>query len=99
MRPEPPFDLFSSHVLAAAIVRDLIAGNLPQREVARLGMSEVQATDTRPWPHRVRLSQFDAGRRLDLEYRPERPFFRVIRARGIPCCRPDAPIFLLYQLC
>src|SRR5262245_30827806 len=43
--PQPALDLGLGHPLAAGVVLDLVAADLADREVARLGVAEVEAGD------------------------------------------------------
>ena len=77
------------------VVGDLVAADFAEAEVARLGMSEVEAADAGAGPHRERFGDEHAGVGLDVEQSPERAFFGVVGAGGVAGGGTDAAIFFV----
>ena len=98
IRPEPALDLGDGHALALGVVGHLVAVDLAEGEVARLGVGEVEAADARAGPHGERLGDQHAGVRLDVEQAPERALLGVVGAGGIAGGRADAAILFVDEL-
>src|SRR5205807_3496938 len=62
-RPQPAFRFGDRYGLAARVVLDLVAADLADHEVARVGVREVQARDGGGGGHRERLGQLHTNRR------------------------------------
>src|SRR5215469_2192443 len=67
VRGEPALDFGNSHTLALMIVEHLIFLYLPNREVTRLRMGEIEPAHARTRPHCKRLRDPHAGVRLDVQ--------------------------------
>src|ERR1700723_3663432 len=91
---EPALYLLGRHALTASVVDDLVAVDLPEREVARFRMGEVEAADARAGPHGEGLREEHAGALLHVEELPQRPLFGVVRARGVAGGGADPAVLL-----
>jgi hypothetical protein len=98
VRAEPALDLGYGHAFALGVVGDLVAVDLAEREIARLGVGEVEAAHARSGPHRKRLGNHHAGVGLDVEQAPERALLGVIGAGGIAGGGADAAILLVDEV-
>src|SRR5204862_7507109 len=75
--------------LPRGVVLDLVAVDPADREVARLGMREVDAAHARGRRHRIALREREPGF-LRAEQREQLRLLAVVRAGGIPERRTDA---------
>src|SRR3954468_5264827 len=83
IRPQAALRLFDGDALPCRVVLDLVAAEPPDREVARLGMREVDAAHARSRRHRVGLGQREPGL-LCAEEPEQLRLLAVVRAGGIP---------------
>src|SRR5581483_1777233 len=97
VRAQPALDLRERFALPRRVILDLIPADPADREVASLGVAEVDAADARAGDHREGLRERDADV-LRLEQLEELPLLAVVRARGVPERRPDAAVALGDQL-
>src|SRR5664279_4609551 len=93
-RAEPAFRLRERHSPAGGVVLDLVARDPAHREVLRLRMVEVDATDCGGGEHGVALGQREADR-LRAEQLEQLSLFTVVGAGGVAERRPDAAEVLL----
>ena len=62
-------------------------------------MREIKSAHAAAGIHGETFGEFDAGMLLGVEQVPENRLLRVIGTGGITGSRPDAAIFLVYQIC
>src|ERR1700694_2236497 len=94
---EPAFCFCDRHVLAAGVVLDLVAADLPDHEVARLRVGEVEAGHGGGRRHGSGLGEVHADR-TRAEQIEQLVLLRVVRARRIAEGRADAAVLLADQL-
>src|SRR2546422_1312220 len=98
VRREPSLDLLGGHPLAGGVGGDLVATDLADGEVARIGVGEIESANGGGRVHCKGLGQSDAGRALGLEQVEQDPLLRVVGAGGITWRGPDAAVALGNQL-
>src|ERR1051326_1830727 len=96
-RGEQTFGFAHLDPLSRGVRRYLIAVDLAEIEVARLGMREIETGDGRGGNHRVALRELDPER-LGVEQLEELLLLGMFRARRIPEGGPDAAILLLDEI-
>ena len=92
---EPAFDFGDGHALALVVVGDLVAVDLAEGEVARLGVGEVEAADAGAGPHGEGLGDLHAGVGLDVEQAPDGSLLGVVGAGGVAGGGADAAILFV----
>src|SRR5579863_1254585 len=97
-RPEPALDLADFHALAPRVIFDLVALDLGDAEIMRVGMGDIEAGDRRAWPHRVALGQLHADFSLRVDEAEQRRLLGMVGLGGIAGRRADAAIGLVDQL-
>ena len=98
VRPEPALDLGDAHALALGVVGDLVAVDLAEAEVARLGVGEVEPAHARAGPHGERLGDHACRCSPPRRAAPERALLGVIGAGRIAGGRADAAVLLVDEL-
>src|SRR5262249_52089184 len=94
---KPALGFRDRHPLPSGVVRDLVLADSADREVARLGVAEVEAAHARPRRRRARFRETDAGLGR-VEQAEQRALLGVVRARRVAERRPDAAEALPDQL-
>src|SRR5437762_10470750 len=89
---QPAFHGGHVQPLPPGVVLDLVAADLPDAEVLRLGAPEVVPADRRARQHRVALGQRDPGIGFGAEQVEQGPLLSVVRARRIAGRRTNALI-------
>src|SRR5690606_10486863 len=98
VRRQPRLHLFDRNALAARVLLDLIPADLAHREVARLGMVDVEPAHRSGRPHGEALGETDSDARLDIQEAEEGALLGVIRTGGIAGSGTDAAIALADQV-
>src|SRR4051795_3184799 len=98
IRTEPPLDFGYTHIFSLAVVEHLIAFQLPQNEIAGLGMREIHSTDAGARPHSEGFRNLHPCFGFDIKKPPDRALFRVVRALGIARGWSDSLILLVNQI-
>ncbi len=80
------------------VIEHLVAANLADSKIFRLGMRKIKPADRTRRPHRVAFRQLDGRIPFHVEQLPQNPFLRVVGAGGITGRRADSPIPLADQI-
>src|SRR5262245_41641421 len=98
IRREPFFHCSDGFSSPRRVISGLIAPDLTDPEILRIGMRKIESTHTGSGMHRERLRQFDSCVVLCIKQIKERSLLGVIRTGRIPGSRTDAPIFFADEI-
>jgi hypothetical protein len=96
-RTQPALRFGDRHVFAPGVVLDLVAAHLPDHEVARPGVGEIEAGDRGGRGHGAGLGEVHPNRPSS-EQVEELVLLGVVRARRVPKGGADAAVPLADQI-
>src|SRR5262249_25490326 len=97
VRPQPAFDLLERLAFPARVVLDLVAADASDGEVARFGMSQIEAADARTRRGRVALGEVEPGL-TGSEQLEQLPLLGAAGTGGVAERGPDAAVALRNHL-
>src|SRR6476661_6666414 len=98
IRREPFFHCGHGFASPGRVINCLIASDLPDPEIFRIGMRKIEPAYAGAGMHRKRLRQFHPRVVLCIEQTKERSFIGVIGTRGITGGGTDTAIFFTDQI-